>query len=84
MTSQPFLPCPLPRRKTGEDRMRWRAALSRACLLALLCGCGTIAGQAMAQTARQATAAAFDLGAVIEEKIAYNATRGHRHGGKSL
>ena len=63
MTSQPFLPCPLPRRKTGEDRMRWRAALSRACLLALLCGCGTIAGQAMAQTARQATAAAFDLGA---------------------
>lgn len=26
----------------------------------------------------------IDLGAMIEEKIAYNATRGHRHGGKSL
>jgi NTP pyrophosphatase (non-canonical NTP hydrolase) len=25
----------------------------------------------------------IDLGAVIEEKLAYNATRGHRHGGKT-
>ena len=67
MTSQPYSrPCPLPRRKTGEDRMRWHAGLSRACLLALLCGCGMVAGQAVAQTARQATAAAFDLGAVID------------------
>ena len=31
-----------------------------------------------------ADARKIDLGAVIEEKIAYNATRGHRHGGKSL
>ncbi|MBM7788882.1 nucleoside triphosphate pyrophosphohydrolase family protein [Tenggerimyces flavus] len=26
----------------------------------------------------------IDIGAIVEEKLAYNATRGHRHGGKAL
>lgn len=65
MTSQLSLrPGLSPRGKVHEDRMRWRTGLSRACLLALLCG--PVATHAMAQTARHATPAAFDLGAVID------------------
>lgn len=26
----------------------------------------------------------IDIGAMVEQKLAYNATRGHRHGGKAL
>lgn len=65
MTSRSSLrPCLPARRLADEHRMRWRAGLSKACLLALLCA--TVANQAMAQAARHATAAAFDLGAVID------------------